>query len=94
MVFSPSVVPDSWWASTGVVKQEDSKLLEAAGTGWWRALRAYLPDLVGNVSTGTPPADDLGLWGLGDTAPVVCGGWAGGEPQAETACGISSCWNQ
>ncbi|MPC27813.1 hypothetical protein E2C01_020997 [Portunus trituberculatus] len=26
VAFSPSVVPDSWWASTGVVKQEDNRL--------------------------------------------------------------------
>lgn len=96
MLSFPSVLIDSLQTSTGVVvKQEDNTLHEAAGTGWWRELRAYLPDLVGMVKAGRELAGDLGLLHPGDTAQAACEGWAGGEPQAETpACGRSSCPSQ
>lgn len=63
MFSSPFEVPDSQWSSAGVVKQEGKTLHEAAGTGWWREVRAYLPDWFGNVWAGRGLVGDLGLFG-------------------------------
>lgn len=47
-------------------------LPEAAGTGWWKEPRAYLPEVGGIVKVGSESVGEAVASGKGDTAQVEC----------------------